>query len=360
MLNTFNGDVEKAEIFLKEVVKTSPKYALDYALILSIQGKVTESDEIIKQILKDNPNDNRAAFNRGWHLLREGKLKEGFQHLDRGRSENVFGSPALEGAEWKGESLANKRILLRGEGGLGDEIINVRFAKQLHELGAKVTVSCHPSLGLVFARLPFIDSLVMRNYEAVSYFDYWTPAMSVAGKVCNSFDELESGAYLTAAPTHIHKFKQIINSSKLKVGIRWAGNNQFEHEQFRKFPTELMLSLQDIPHIQLYSLQRDADLVTLPESIIDLGSFIDTWEDTAGAIANLDLVITSCTSIAHMAAALGKPTWVIVPVLPYYIWAEEGNKSSWYDSVTLFRQEKFGEWSEPFNKIRKELECYQS
>jgi ADP-heptose:LPS heptosyltransferase len=82
---------------------------------------------------------------------------------------------------------------------------------------------------------------------------------------------------------------------------------------------------------------------------------IQSWEDTAGIIANLRLVITSCTAVAHLAGAMGVPTWVVVPILPYYTWALPGEKSPWYGSVTLFRQEKFGCWEAPFAKIKERL-----
>jgi sulfotransferase len=105
----------------------------------------------------------------------------------------------------------------------------------------------------------------------------------------------------------------------------------------------------------VYSLQRDSDIRDLPESVVDLQNQIVTWDDTAAAIANLDLVITSCTSVAHLAAAMGKETWIIVPILPYHVWALPGERSPWYDSVRLFRQEVFGNWDAPLQKVKAEL-----
>ena len=111
-------------------------------------------------------------------------------------------------------------------------------------------------------------------------------------------------------------WKNIINSEKPKVGIRWSGSPLFEHQQFRIFPPEPLIDLYKYSDVQLYSLQRDTDTRELPEEIIDLQHIIISWEDTTAAIENMDLVITSCTSIAHLSAAMGKPTWVIVPLLP--------------------------------------------
>jgi ADP-heptose:LPS heptosyltransferase len=94
----------------------------------------------------------------------------------------------------------------------------------------------------------------------------------------------------------------------------------------------------------------------LPKNIVDLNHLLLSWEDTAASISNLDLVITSCTSIAHLASAMGKPTWIVIPILPYHIWTYGGDHSPWYQKTTkLFRQTKFGSWSAPFSKIKKEL-----
>jgi ADP-heptose:LPS heptosyltransferase len=102
-------------------------------------------------------------------------------------------------------------------------------------------------------------------------------------------------------------------------------------------------------------LQRDENLIEgLP--FADLRDQMKTWEDTASILAGLDLVITSCTSVAHCSAALGVETWIVVPTLPYYLWAVPTKTSVWYESVQLFRQKEYGKWDEPLNQIRSELE----
>jgi hypothetical protein len=132
--------------------------------------------------------------------------------------------------------------------------------------------------------------------------------------------------------------------------LRWAGNPGFEHQQFRKFPPEIILDLARIPElrdrVEFYSFQRDDNLVSLPSTVADLAPMLKTWSDTAAAIKEMDLVISSCTSCAHLSAGMGIPTWVIVPALPYFVWALPGDTSPWYDSVKLFRQAEFGRWSD--------------
>ena len=155
-------------------------------------------------------------------------------------------------------------------------------------------------------------------------------------------------------------WKEILKKTdKLKVGIRWSGSPLFEHQQFRIFPPEKLINLSKYTELEFYSLQRDTDTRELPDEIFDLQHLIISWEDTAACIHNLDLVITSCTSIAHLSAAMGKPTWVIVPLLPYHIWAYGGDHSPWYQKTTrVFRQIKFGDWTETFEKLEVELVKY--
>jgi hypothetical protein len=116
-----------------------------------------------------------------------------------------------------------------------------------------------------------------------------------------------------------------------------------------------MLALADIPGVTAYSLQRDDDLREVP--FVDLRDEMTDWEATASIVAGLDLVITSDTSVAHCAAALGVETWIVVPVLPYYVWAMPGSTTPWYNAVTLYRQTTYGNWDAPFAKIAADLQA---
>ena len=148
-----------------------------------------------------------------------------------------------------------------------------------------------------------------------------------------------------------------MNKDKPKIGIRWSGNPLFEHQQFRIFPPEKLINLhKNRDHVKFFSLQRDNDLRELPEDITDLQHLLISWEDTAACIENLDLVITSCTAIAHIAGAMGKETWVIVPLLPYHCWAYGGDHSPWYtEKTTVIRQTKFSKWDDVFERIDQKL-----
>ena len=321
-------------------------HPLDMALTAAINGHLDISEETLRS--QPEQDDARVMFNLGWHEMRHGRLNKGLQMMDAGRFINVFGLTRIPGEIWRDQDLINKTLLFRCENGLGDQIMNFRFAQDFAKKGARVVVSCDKHLKPLFSRHGFacIDSESVLSL----HYDYWIPAMSAAHILGYDTDTFPSQPFMTAEPKKLYG-----KEGSLKVGIRWAGNPEFEHEQHRRFDPQPLLDLHDVHGITLYSLQRDENLIDgLP--FADLRDQLKTWEDTASIIAGLDLVITSCTSIAHMAGALGKETWVIVPVLPYYAWAKAGEKSVWYDSVRLFRQAKYGEWDAPLNAIRQALE----
>jgi ADP-heptose:LPS heptosyltransferase len=169
--------------------------------------------------------------------------------------------------------------------------------------------------------------------------------------------DIYSKPYIFSKPEYVDKWAHRIKSDRLKVGIRWSGNPRYELELGRTIPTEYFERLRN-ERIQLYSLQKDdgqADF-KIPNGVIDLASGFNSWDDTLGALHHLDLVITSCTSIAHAAAALGKRTWIVTPLLPYYTWADMKKSSYWYDSASIYRQKSWNDWSDPFAEINIDLQ----
>jgi len=321
-------------------------HPLDLALQASINGHPDISEDILRS--QPEQDDARVVFNLGWHEMRHGNLKKGLQMMDAGRFINCFGLPRLEGEIWRDQDLTNKTLLFRCENGFGDQIMNFRFAKDFQDKGARVVISCHPQLMAIFSRHGFI--CIDNGATPYTHYDYWVPSMSAAHILGYDTDNFPSQPYLTAQPKTLYA-----KPNTLKVGIRWAGNPEFEHEQHRRFDPQPLVDLHELNGVTLYSLQRDENLIDgLP--FADLRDQMKTFDDTASIIQGLDLVITSCTSIAHLSAALGKETWVIVPVLPYYAWAAPGEKSVWYDSVRLFRQTEYGNWGAPLNAVRESLQ----
>ena len=352
-------------------------HEIDLMLKLQLEGKHTEarvlSDKLEKigsaQILDPNGKNTqdiwmRHCFNRGWFLIQEGKYQEGSQLLENGRFLSVYGSPPLrtDAPIFNPEqhSIKGKSIIVSLEGGYGDEIIHSRFATSFKQQGARsVYIAASPELVSVFERIEGVDKVILRNQASSVAHDYWVPGFSAGWIAGHDFNNFPSKPYLTPRQDSVDIWKSIVNSNKIKVGIRWAGNPKFEHQQFRRFPENFITNLAKYPELQIYSLQKDHNLISLPSNVTDLQHLLISWEDTMAAIANLDIVITSCTSIAHISAAMGKETWVMVPVLPYHTWtfgSPDNDSSPYYESVKLFRQMEKSKWNVPFQNMYKALE----
>ena len=336
-------------------------HLIDQQLNLMIRGRFDEGWRIAEELEKIDPNDRRAKFNRGWFLIHQGRWQEGFQCLEYGRSLSVYGNPKLDTNKpiWDGKSdLKNKIVLINLEAGIGDNIIQARFATEVWRRGGKCILNCDRSLHSLFMRIPGVSECITNQQVQSTFFDFWIPGFTCSWIFGHTVETVPNEPYLFAKSESVEIWKSIIKGDNPKIGIRWSGNPKFEHQQFRIFPPELLINLyKHNEHLKFYSLQRDTDIRELPDEISDLQHILISWEDTAAAIENLDLIITSCTSIAHLASAMGKPTWVIVPILPYHIWAYGDRHSPWYSEETVvFRQKKFGNWSDTFDIVQQELD----
>lgn len=352
---------------------------IDLMLKLQLEGKHKEAREISDKLEKIGPSKildaeskntqdiwMRHSFNRGWFLIQDGDYQNGCRLLEHGRFLNVYGSGPLKTDapifNPETHSIKDKSIIISLEGGYGDEIIHARFATSFKKQGAsKVYIAAAPELVSVFSRIEGVDGVILRNQAHTVQHDYWVPGFSAGWIAGHTFfeDDFPNKPYLSHRHESVELWKQMIKSDKKKVGIRWAGNPKFEHQQFRRFPENFITNLAKYKELEIYSLQRDHNTIELPEGIHDLQHFLLSWEDTMAAISNLDLIITSCTSIAHLAAAMGKETWVMVPILPYHTWtsgAPDSDTSPYYECVKLFRQDEYVKWNGAFQKMYDALE----
>ena len=326
--------------------RTTPElHDLDLQLAASKMGNFAEGWQLAQKIEKDEPNNHRAAYNRGWYLLRQGQIQKGYQLLDRGRRAGVFGNqaPNVPTQPWDGKTKG--AVMLYLEGGLGDQIHQVRFAKHIAARGCKVIVACSGPLASLFVDVEGVSSVVQHDCCQGVYHDFYVQGMSAIVPLGFELEDLTGEAYITKPKT--------IKGFRKRIGLRWQGQMAFEAEHQKKFPYDLMFdALKDVD-AEFISLQRDEGAEACPSWVKQVP--LDTWEDTRQATASCDLVISSCTSVSHLAAAMGVETWVVIPVMPYFLYAQEGETCPYYDTMKLLRQESFGDWDAPFTKIKERL-----
>lgn len=337
-------------------------HLLNQQLFLMTQGKFNEAFEISKKLLKKNPNDARAKFNAGWHYIHQGDFITGYQLLEAGRTINVYGDAPLLTTKpiWTGQPLTDKTVVLKLEGGYGDNFIQLRTAKDIVAAGGKPIIYCDKGLHNLFSKTPEVTKCITYNEINRTHFDYWIPGFSGTTLFKHSKDSINNKRYIFSDIDKNKKWKFFFEKDpKIKIGIKWSGNPKFEHQQFRLFPIDYLIELTEkFNFVQFYSLQRDHHLIELPKNIIDLKEQLNSWDETAACVNNLDLVISSCTSIVHLSGAMGKQTFVIVPLLPYHIWAYCKKQSLWYENTTIYKQKIPNSWQEPFQELENDLELF--
>lgn len=345
VLGPFYSQFNQPRFWLGETSSTNPVHDLDIQLAVGLIGNFEQGWELAQKLEREEPWNHRAAFNRGWYKMWKGELLEGEKLLFRGRIEGVFGNgpPKSPMSMWDGKTKGT--ILLNLEGGLGDQIHGLRYVREIKKRGCDVVVACDGSLAMVARQVDGVSAVVQHNVTYGVVHDAWIPSMSAAMILGLQYDDVDGTPYI---PTIYTK-----KSNKFRIGVRWQGNPQFEHEQHRLFPSQLLFDAVAGLDADVINLQRDEGAKDCPDWIQQVS--LNSWEDTQEAIGSCDLVISSCTSVAHLSAAMGIETWIVTPILPYYLWAKPGNTTPWYNNARLFRQTAFGDWADPFDNIKTQL-----
>jgi hypothetical protein len=298
----------------------------------------------------------QGQFGQAWPL-HESRYSDRWPH-------RPVQAPELPFPRWQRESLAGKSIVVVSEQGYGDEIMFVRYAAKLLESGAaKVTWLCKPSLAPLFSSINGVEIIPFSAGMGIQRFDYWVMAMSLPDCFQTTLESIPSNGtpYLFAPAQAGHLIIPGVDTS-YKIGLVWEGSKAMRNDQ-RSLPSfEPLLKLNRVEGVRLFSLQKGAAEDAAKHAaalgqIIHLGGLIDNFADTAVLIAQLDLVITVDTATAHLAGALGKPVWIMLPFVGTdWRWMHHSTLSPWYASARLFRQPRpDGDWSKVIEQIVKQL-----
>lgn len=354
---------EKALQLIKQLEVANPQdtsYNADKCFSYFLLNRKEEAEKIIRQELNkyslSEEKRTRLKFNLGVYELLKDNFQDGLRKfLFEGRKLNLWNKPQLPFTFWEGEIVPGKEIILLAEAGIGDEFINVRFMKHLQDLGMKpIWFSTNEDIVKVFNRCGF-KSVSNINKDEYDKDIFWTHSMDLPIFLNLQYEDLWYGPYISAMPelsNHLVK-----DNKQLKIGLRWQGNPEYDQDLHRSVPLSDFYDVVKDTDADLYSLQRDVGLDELEDfpDIVDLSADLTSFEITLSVISKLDLVITSCTSIAHAAAAMGKKVVVFTPISSYYVWCHSTAQSPWYgENVKIIRQTKPRDWDEP----KKELEQY--
>ncbi|MDQ8154391.1 MAG: tetratricopeptide repeat protein, partial [Gemmatimonadota bacterium] len=314
-----------------------------------------------------DPANRNAEWNLTYLALLDGDLERGLRGFERRRSLNAFVFQAHEraGVEWDGSPLAGRTIFVHEEQGLGDVLQFVRYAEALKRRGAgRVIVETSADAARLVGTAPGVDEVVVRDQPAPRY-DVFVPLMSLPYRCGTRLESIPGRTpYLRAEARAVSEVVRATPGA-LKVGLVWGGNPNHQRDRYRSVPFAALFSAVQSDDVALFSLQKGPHAADRPAwseaaGLVDLAPHLQTLDDTASAIEALDLVITVDTAMAHLAGALGRPTWTLITRVPDWRWLRDRSDSPWYPSMRLFRQVVPDEWSRPLGEVRSALLALRS
>jgi hypothetical protein len=295
-------------------------------------------------------------------LLTVGDFKNGWEEFEwRLRAPELGFHRGFSQPQWDGSNFPGKTLLLHAEGGFGDAIHFVRYVPLVSQRGGTIVLECRPELASLMTQVPGIQRVIPKG-ETLPAFDFHIPLQSLPRIFQTTLETIPASVpYLGALEVKARYWQDRVRAApgpKLKVGLVWAGSNTNSPEDQRSRSLETFAPLASIPGIQFYSLQKGPEAVQpVPEglSLVSYADELRDFTDTAGLVANLDLVISVDTSVVHLAGAMAKPVWTLVPAKCDFRWLLGREDSPWYPTVRLFRQKKGDKWNVVVGKIAEEL-----
>lgn len=326
---------------------------------LILTGKSDIAQSILEQCIEQAPGNAVAHMLLGTIYLSNGEFDRGWREYEWIERTGTVERRDYRMPAWRGESLEGKTLLVYTEdvygNGFGDTIQYIRYLPLLKAKGARIVLVCQSELSCLFDNLNSIDLMSVhprgsRPSPLTIPCDYRVSLMTLPARFHSHNSNIPVQVpYLTVDDNYQEKWKaQLPKSSGLRVGIVWAASDL----GIRSCGLQSFLSLAQLPGLTLFSLQTGQSHPALSDTdIIDLQNHLLTFEDTAAAILNLDLVITVDTAVAHLAGALGRPVWTLLPLGADWKWQRCHSDTHWYPTMRLFRQKRFNHWTTVFQEV---------
>jgi tetratricopeptide (TPR) repeat protein len=331
---------------------------------LAALGRHSEALASCRRAYGINPNYINAQWHAALLRLRLGDYAGGFRQYEWRwqREENAKHRHNFTQPLWLGDTpVAGKTILLHHEQGFGDTIQFARYAPLLASQSARVILGVQPPLKSLMAGVGH-GVQVIGSGEPIPDFDLHCPIMSLPLAFRTELATVPANvSYLTVPPEALDRWQARVPARQgLRVGLAWSGNVTHRDDHNRSIAFACLAPLLNIPGLEFFSLQKelregDAAALAAEPRITDIARQIDDFTDTAAAVTLMDLVISVDTSVAHLAGALGKPVWVLLPLCPDWRWLSDREDSPWYPTARLFRQPAIGDWASVITQVRRQL-----
>nr|WP_294548988.1 tetratricopeptide repeat protein [uncultured Rhodopila sp.] len=363
------GALREAEDVCREAIAADqalPAAHFNLSHALKAVNRLEDAEHAARQALALRPDSPEYHFHLAHLLLLQGELEAGWAEYDwRWKLPDFAWMTAVHGPFaqpcWRGEDIAGKTILIHTEQGLGDIILFARYLPLVVAKAGRVIVAACPAMHRL---LRTIDGIAVVSIEEVPLpaFDVYCPLLSLPRAFATRLGTVPADVpYLRAEPAARARWRQRFSSETMRAGIVWAGNPATKGDRFRSPGFASVEPLFSVPGVDFIVLQvgpgrAGCDGRAWPPHARDFGGEVADMADTAAVMANLDLVISSCTASLHLAGALGVRTWAMIPFAPYFPWLLESETTSWYPTMRLYRQAQPGQdWSGVVDRIAGDL-----
>ena len=342
----------------------------DYAEALNNRGNILqylncreEALNSYKSALAIDPNYPTAHWNESVLRLLLGDFRAGWKKYEWRWKTKFFSSMRRDFSEplWLGDRpIEGKTILLHSEQGFGDTIQFSRYATLVARQGAKVILEVPASLKDLLSDIDGLSGIVSRG-EKLPAFDLHCPLLSLPLAFGTELDTIPADVpYLRPLADRVANWKERLAQLKsLRVGIAWSGSSGHKNDHRRSLALRRLAPLFSVAGIQFVSIQKEVraeDVETLGNHhIMRAGEALQNFADTAALVSLLDLVISVDTSVVHVAGAMAKPVWILLPYFPDFRWLLDREESPWYPTARLFRQPSFGDWTSVVERLRRAL-----
>jgi predicted O-linked N-acetylglucosamine transferase (SPINDLY family) len=359
-------DYERAIACYERAIEIGPVHAEFHLSLGNLLHDLGRVDEALAHYLSAQGLDDsnaEAHWNEGLCRLMLGDLRDGFRKFEWRwkKPEYAAARTSFTTPPWLGyDDIAGKTILLWGEQGLGDMLQFCRYAPMVAARGGRVWLGVQPVLQRLLARLPGVER-VPGPGEMLKGYDYHSPLMSLPLVFGTTLETIPAQVpYLSADAAKVAEWRERLGPARgRRIGLAWSGNPEHKNDRNRSIPLETLAPLLKVEaeFIGVQKEVRPSDQAALEaHGIKHYGEELQDFEDTAALLMNMDLVITVDTAIAHLAGALGRPVWILLPYAPDWRWLLGREDSPWYPTARLLRQPALGDWAVPVQRIIAELQ----
>jgi len=352
-------EAAKAEYGRALALKADDELALNnLGVVFYSEDKLDEALNCYERAIAIKPDYAGAHWNQSLAQLRQGDFAAGWRNYEwrcsRENAPRSFPFPL-----WRGEPLKGARILLHSEQGLGDTLQFLRYLPLIQAMDCSVVLEVQEPLQRIAAQLPGLAALV-HGGDDLPPLDWQCPMMSVPLAFETTLETIPAQVPYITVPEEAREAAAVRDwpDEGLRVGLVWAGNPSHIDDRRRSIPLSFLEPLFGVEGAHFFSLQMGPSVAQLADTeaqITDLTPAISDMADTAALIEQLDLVICVDTAVAHLAGALARPAWVLLPFAPDWRWLREREDSPWYPTLRLFRQPKLRDWTSVVEKVRDEL-----